>query len=67
MGALDNPIALHVRRGDYVTQSENHPPCSRDYYERAIKQFDEKRSVMVFSDDPNWGNKEFSRREVPYK
>ena len=28
MDTVDNPIALHVRRGDYITNSDNHPPVS---------------------------------------
>lgn len=60
MDTIENPIALHVRRGDYLTNSENHPPCTRDYYQRAIEQFDEKRPIMVFSDDPNWCIQEFN-------
>lgn len=56
---LERPIALHVRRGDYLTNSENHPPCTKDYFQRAIELFDESRPIMVFSDDPNWCNKQF--------
>lgn len=35
ISSVDNPIALHVRRTDYLTNSENHPPCSLNYYENA--------------------------------
>ena len=49
--SIDRPIALHVRRSDYVTNSENHPPCSMGYYEKALDYFD---NVIVFSDDPEW-------------
>lgn len=50
----DNPIALHVRRGDYVKYSELHPPCSIEYYEKALKHFGAHRTVIVFSDEPDW-------------
>lgn len=60
MEAIENPIALHVRRGDYLTNVENHPPCSRDYYNEAIKRFDAGRPIMVFSDDPDWCRKQFT-------
>jgi hypothetical protein len=54
VGTLDNPIALHVRRGDYVINSENHFNLPLEYYEAALKHFDDDRNVIVFSDDPKW-------------
>jgi len=54
MWQLDFPIALHVRRTDYVTNSANHPPCTLDYYKKALEYFDDDREVIVFSDDPAW-------------
>ena len=56
--SVDNPIALHVRRTDYVTNSANHPPCTLEYYEEALKHFDDDRNVIVFSDDPAWCNEQ---------
>mgnify|MGYP003135977492 FL=1 len=49
-----NPIALHIRRGDFVWNSKNHPPLSLDYYESALKLFDSDREVIIFSDDTEW-------------
>ena len=54
IGTIDDPIAIHVRRGDYVINSENHFNLPLDYYEAALKHFDNDRNVMVFSDDPKW-------------
>tara|TARA_Y100001938_G_scaffold12320_1_gene15431 strand:- start:997 stop:1821 length:825 start_codon:yes stop_codon:yes gene_type:complete len=51
---VDNPIALHIRRGDYVKNSVNHPVCSIEYYKAALDHFDSDRNVIVFSDDPSW-------------
>jgi hypothetical protein len=51
---IEEPIALHVRRGDYLVNSNNHPPCTREYYENALSSFDSNRNVVVFSDDPKW-------------
>jgi hypothetical protein len=45
-------ISLHIRRGDYVTNS-NHPTQGLDYYEKALSYFGEE-SVIIFSDDPEW-------------
>ena len=51
---VDNPIALHIRRGDFITNSQNHPPLPLDYYKRALKLFDDDRQVIIFSDDTKW-------------
>ena len=50
----DDPIALHIRRGDFLINSGNHYNLSLDYYEKALKKFDINRQVVIFSDDPNW-------------
>lgn len=59
IGSVDRPVALHVRRGDYITNCDNHPPCTKDYYDRALSHFDSDRTVVVFSDDPAWCNEQF--------
>ena len=52
--SVDNPIALHVRRTDYVRNQANHNLLSLDYYKAALEQFDSDRNVIVFSDEPAW-------------
>ena len=54
IGTIDDPIALHIRRGDYVINIENHFNLPLEYYEAALKQFDDNRNVIVFSDDSTW-------------
>jgi hypothetical protein len=54
MEELSEPIALHVRRTDYVEKSQDHPPCSLEYYHTALKSFNEKRPVVIFTDDVQW-------------
>ena len=54
---IENPISLHIRRGDYVF-NENHPVQPIEYYEQALSYFDKDDSVIVFSDDPNWCNEQ---------
>ena len=49
-----NPIALHIRRGDFIWNNKNHPPLGLDYYESALKLFDSDREVIIFSDDTEW-------------
>ena len=58
--SVESPIALHVRRGDYLENSDNHPPCGKEYYDAALAKFDSDRTVIVFSDDPAWCNEQFT-------
>jgi len=51
---FDELISLHVRRTDFVDKSDNHPPCTLEYYQEALKQFDSSIQVMIFSDDITW-------------
>jgi hypothetical protein len=50
---FDNPVSLHVRRTDYLTNNANHHNLDMSYYEEALNYFD-GRQVIVFSDDPEW-------------
>ena len=52
--SVENPIALHVRRGDYIKNAENHFNLPIEYYDAALSEFDDDRNVIVFSDDPVW-------------
>ena len=52
--SVENPIALHVRRGDYIKNAENHFNLPIEYYDAALSKFDDDRNVIVFSDDPLW-------------
>ena len=54
ISSIDKPIALHIRRGDYVINSENHFNLPIEYYDAALKHFDDDRNVIVFSDDSKW-------------
>tara|TARA_Y100001973_G_scaffold102493_1_gene167643 strand:- start:416 stop:1219 length:804 start_codon:yes stop_codon:yes gene_type:complete len=53
MSGLENSIALHVRRGDFLRNSARHYNQSLSYYEKALKHFPDE-TVLVFSDDPLW-------------
>ncbi len=48
-----SPIALHVRRTDYIT-NPNHVALDLSYYEKALEYFDSNSEVIIFSDDPKW-------------
>lgn len=52
----DNTVSLHIRRGDYVSEkhtNEFHGICSLDYYNSAIKYFNNP-NIMIFTDDIEW-------------
>jgi len=56
----NNSISLHIRRGDYVTDTASasrHGSCSLEYYELAIKHIKEyvhEPHFFIFSDDFAW-------------
>lgn len=50
----EKPIALHIRRGDFLINSNNHANQSIEYYQNALNMFDSNRQVIIFSDDPDW-------------
>ena len=51
---FDDPVALHIRRGDFLINSVHHHNLSMKYYEEALNQFDSDRQVIIFSDDTDW-------------
>ena len=66
LSELKDPIFLHVRRGDpnlvdargfkwsYTQCSDQHPPQSLEYYEKALALFPDDQEVIVVSDSPEW-------------
>ena len=54
ISSLDNPVSLHIRRTDYLINNGNHYNLPIEYYENTLKNFDNDRNVIVFSDDPKW-------------
>lgn len=54
----DEVVALHVRRGDYLTDP-NFVLLGLDYYNEALKHFPNTK-IMVFSDDINWCRENFA-------
>jgi hypothetical protein len=54
--AARNPVAIHVRRGDYATH-DGGLLLSRDYYNQSIRRMEDSLAdpaFFVFSDDPAW-------------
>lgn len=61
-----NSVSVHIRRGDYVTNTSNlsyHGVCSPEYYYNAIAKIREisgnELALFVFTDDAEWVAKEF--------
>lgn len=55
----DNPVSIHIRRGDYVN-NKNHPLCDLEYYyhaEHYIKSKINNPLFFIFSDDIEWVRK----------
>jgi len=64
--SVEEPIMLHVRRGDpnltdprgfkwsYTQCGSMHPVQPVEYYEKALKHFDDDQPVIVFSDSVDW-------------
>lgn len=63
-----NAVCLHIRRGDYVANPQNHKDlgaCSLDYYARAVEHigyYVENPHFYVFSDDPVWSRENLKLR-----
>lgn len=63
-------VSLHIRRGDYVTNSNTlrmHGLCSIEYYHSALRLLVEKipsPQFFVFSDDPDWA-REYLKLDYP--
>lgn len=51
------PVALHVRRGDYMA-GDSYAACPPDYYRRAVETLRDRSGAaltcFVFSNDPDW-------------
>lgn len=53
MSGVGDAISLHVRRTDYTT-NPNHTALSIKYYEKALQNFSEDSTVIIFTDDVEW-------------
>lgn len=49
----EGTVALHVRRGDYLTSS-SFGVLDKEFYLRALDRIPHRGRVFVFSDDPQW-------------
>ncbi len=59
-------VAIHVRRGDYVSNPFYVDLTSTQYYWDAIKQFPVDTQFLVFSDDIEWCKTYFVGKEFTF-
>lgn len=58
--SLKCPASIHIRRGDYITNSraaKYHNICDVNYYYSAldlIRSYKEVSDIVIFTDDPDW-------------
>ena len=55
---INESLAIHIRRGDYLENTTRFVNLSLDYYSNALDFFDKKIPVIIFSDDPEWCSKQ---------
>jgi hypothetical protein len=65
IGAPIDRVAIHVRRGDYVNNPFYVDLTQTDYYEKAMKEFPNKK-FLVFSDDIEWCKYYFEGEEYEF-
>lgn len=67
--AAENPVSVHIRRGDYTLQAEGNLALPMDYYLQGISFFKErsrKPTFFVFSDDMDFARQNLPRDENVY-
>lgn len=50
----NNTVAVHLRRGDYLSLPDHHPVMDLNYFMKAMKKFPKDSIFLVFSDDVQW-------------
>ncbi len=63
----ENPIVIHMRRGDYLAAKDDFGVLAIDYYEEAVSILSEKetsRSVWIFTDSPELIRKEIANSRL---
>lgn len=58
--------SIHIRRGDYLSNSEIYGVCDKEYFLRAITLINDKypdTKFLFFSDDMSWVKKNFSHSD----
>ena len=48
---INDFVAIHVRRGDYVNQPQYHPLVTKQFYQKAVEEVGINNKFLIFSDD----------------
>ena len=62
---IDNIVAIHIRRTDYISDTNDFYNLGLDYYRSAL-ELANKPYVVVFSDDINWCKQNIARNLYQY-
>lgn len=63
---LGKPVtSVHVRRGDYLKNSDFHPTCSIEYYKKAMEIVGDSNFIFI-SDDMPWVKENFKGDNIFY-
>jgi hypothetical protein len=58
---ITESTSIHIRRGDYLNQTDYHPVLPLNYYETIINDHLEiDKKIFVFSDDESWCRNKFN-------
>lgn len=58
-------VAVHVRRGDYLSFQNIHPVLPIEYYKEAMKHF-KNEEFTIFSDDIEWCKENITGKKISY-
>lgn len=61
----DRTVAVHIRRGDYITQKSSQA-LSSAYVKNAMAEFGSNHDFMFFSDDINWCKETFTGNNIAF-
>ena len=60
-------VSLHIRRGSYLYNTEFHPLCTMEYYNKAMDMLDDGNTVFICtSDDKTWCEENFKRDNIVF-
>lgn len=57
-----NPLMVHARRADYI--QSGFVQLGKEYYNNALKEFDDDCTIFAFSDDIDWLNNTLGRKVI---
>tara|TARA_Y100000593_G_scaffold4019_1_gene7991 strand:- start:151108 stop:151881 length:774 start_codon:yes stop_codon:yes gene_type:complete len=61
-----SPVAIHVRRGDYLQESAWNHICSLEYFRESMTHFEKDTTFLIVSDDIEWCKKSFDEKNIVF-